>query len=241
VRENRTGVSRYNQGLDAESLNKTLGGLDRIMSAASQRQDLIARTFAETAIKRLYRLVYCAIRRAATGPVTWWSGRGDAFHVCDPTQWPDELDLSVDVVGIGNREQSLGHLAMVGTLQEKLIALQGGGTDGPFVTAANVAQGAQKLADLLGYRTPGLFFQVPDALARPAPPAPPPIDPALLAAQAQIEIAREAARADIEIKREKARADAAVAAFKAVQWAEIERMKAGLTGGAARGGPRKTD
>ena len=34
VRENRTGVSRYNQGLDAESLNKTLGGLDRIMSAA---------------------------------------------------------------------------------------------------------------------------------------------------------------------------------------------------------------
>ena len=46
VRENRTGVSRYNQGLDAESLNKTLGGLDRIMSAASQRQDLIARTFA---------------------------------------------------------------------------------------------------------------------------------------------------------------------------------------------------
>ena len=55
VRENRTGVSRYNQGLDAESLNKTLGGLDRIMSASQQRQDLIARTFAETAIKRLAR------------------------------------------------------------------------------------------------------------------------------------------------------------------------------------------
>jgi hypothetical protein len=53
VRENRTGVSRYNQGLDAESLNKTLGGLDRIMSASQQRQDLIARVFAETAIKRL--------------------------------------------------------------------------------------------------------------------------------------------------------------------------------------------
>ena len=67
VRENRTGVSRYNQGLDAESLNKTLGGLDRIMSAAQQRQDLIARVFAETAIKRLYRLIYRAIKRPRLG------------------------------------------------------------------------------------------------------------------------------------------------------------------------------
>src|SRR4029077_3307888 len=39
VRKTRPGASRYNQGLDAESLNKTLGGLDRIMSAAQQRQD----------------------------------------------------------------------------------------------------------------------------------------------------------------------------------------------------------
>src|SRR4029453_4666225 len=68
ARETRTGVSRYNQGLDAESLNKTLGGLDRIMSASQQRQGLIARVFAETAIKRLYRLVYRAIKRAAPGP-----------------------------------------------------------------------------------------------------------------------------------------------------------------------------
>jgi hypothetical protein len=28
VRENRTGVSRYNHGLDAESQNKTLGGFE---------------------------------------------------------------------------------------------------------------------------------------------------------------------------------------------------------------------
>ena len=84
VRENRTGVSRYNQGLDAESLNKTLGGLDRIMSASQQRQDLIARTFAETAIKRLYRLIYRAIKRAATGPVSYWTGRGEALPAAIP-------------------------------------------------------------------------------------------------------------------------------------------------------------
>jgi hypothetical protein len=228
VRENRTGVSRYNQGLDAESLNKTLGGLDRIMSASQQRQDLIARTFAETAIKRLYRLVYRAIKRAAAGPVAYWTGRGNGFASCDPSQWPDELELSVDVVGIGNREQALGHLAMVGALQEKLIALQGGRADGPFVTAENVANGAQKLTEALGYKTAGVFFQPPEKVAamRANATTAASIDPVLLAAQAQIEIQREAARADIEIKREKARADMAIAAFKARQWAEVERFKA---------------
>jgi hypothetical protein len=232
VRENRTGVSRYNQGMDAESLNKTLGGLDRIMSAAQQRQDLIARVFAETAIKRLYRLIYRAIKRAAGGPVTWWPGRGGAFASCDPSQWPDEMELTVDVVGIGNREQAIGHLALVGNLQEKLLALQGGRPDGPFVTAENIANGAQKLTETLGYKTPGLFFQPPERIAGPAAPPPTPPEPApspeLLAAQAQIEILRQAATLDAEIKREKAQADIAIAAFKARQWAEIERFKAGL-------------
>ena len=234
VRENRTGVSRYNQGLDAESLNKTLGGLDRIMSASQQRQDLIARTFAETAIKRLYRLIYRAIKRAATGPVSYWKGRGDGFATCDPTQWPDELELSVDVVGIGNREQALGHLSMVGTLQEKLIALQGGRADGPFVTAENVANGAQKLTEALGYKTAGVFFQPPERVAAIRAEATPAasVDPALLVAQEQIALQREAAQADIQIKRDKAQADMAIAAFKARQWAEIERFKAGLAQGA---------
>ena len=233
VRENRTGVSRYNQGLDAESLNKTLGGLDRIMSAASQRQDLIARTFAETAIKRLYRLIYRAIKRAATGPVAYWPIMGGAFASCDPSQWPDDMDLSVDVVGIGNREQAIGHLALVGTLQEKLIALQGGRADGPFVTAENIANGAQKLTETLGYKTSGLFFQPADKVMQAAslpvpPPSQPPPNLELVTAQAQIEIMRQAAAADLQIKREKAQADIAIAEFKARQWAEIGRFKVGL-------------
>ncbi|MBY0320952.1 MAG: hypothetical protein K2X72_19675 [Reyranella sp.] len=230
VRENRTGVSRYNQGLDADSLNKTLGGLDRIMSASQQRQDLIARVFAETAIKRLYRLIYRAIRQAATGPVRYWPGGASAFADCDPTQWPDDMDLSVDVVGIGNREQSLGHLAMIGSLQEKLIALQGGRTDGPFVTAGNIASGAQKLAETLGYRTPGLFFQTTEQVTAGTPPAPPtiPIDPGVMLANAEIERLREQTAAEIRIKEQKAAAEIEIARFKARHWVEIQRLKSGM-------------
>ncbi len=110
--------------------------------------------------------------------------------------------------------------------------MQGGHANGPFVTAENIANGAQKLAEALGYKTPGVFFQPPEKVGSVPPeaaPAPPPApDPALQAAQAQIELLREAASVDAQIKREKAQADIAVAAFKARQWAEIERFKAGL-------------
>jgi hypothetical protein len=229
VRENRTGVTRYNQGLDADSLNKTLGGLDRIMSASQQRQDLIARVFAETAIKRLYRLVYRAIKRAAKGPVRYWPGAASGFADCDPTLWPDDMDLSVDVVGIGNREQALGHLALIASFQEKLIALQGGRTNGPFVSAANIASGAQKLAETLGYRTPGLFFQTAEQMAEAAPisETEAAVHPAVMVANAQIARLREQTEADIRIKEQKAASEIEIARFKAQHWADLQRRKIG--------------
>jgi hypothetical protein len=102
------------------------------------------------------------------------------------------------------------------------------------VTAENIVNGAQKLTEILGYKTPGLFFQSADKVLESAalPPAQPPsqstLSPELVTAQAQIEILREAAATDLQIKREKAQADIAIAEFKARQWAEIERFKAGL-------------
>lgn len=54
MRENRTGITRYNQGSDASSLNKTASGISQIMNASQARIELIARVFAETAMKDLY-------------------------------------------------------------------------------------------------------------------------------------------------------------------------------------------
>jgi hypothetical protein len=232
VRENRTGIVRNNQGLDADSLNKTASGMNMLMSAAQQRQELIARVLAETAIKRLYRLVYRAIKRACAGPMKYWSGK--QFANCDPSRWPDEMELSVNVgLGTGSKDQAIQHLALIGTLQEKLIALQGGQADGPYVMPENIANAAQKVTETLGFKTPGLFFQPPDRIAAAVPttvepqPAPPP-DPAVALAMAQIEIAKQSAAADAEIKRLKAQADIEIARWKARQWAEVERYKAGL-------------
>lgn len=54
IKENRTGVTRYNQGLDSKTLNKTATGISIIHGASQQRIELMARIFAETGMRRLY-------------------------------------------------------------------------------------------------------------------------------------------------------------------------------------------
>ena len=119
------------------------------------------------------------------------------------------MELSVDVVGIGNREQALGHLSLVGTLQEKLIALQGGRADGPFVTAGERRRRSPEADRGAGLQNGGRVFPTVRQ-GEAAGGAPKPRQggrksrPVLLAAQAQIARQFEAAQADIQIKRDKA-------------------------------------
>ena len=58
---------------------------------------------------------------------------------------------------------------------------------GPFVTAENIANSAQKVTETLGFKSPGLFFQPPErvAAAGEAPTQPqPPQDPGVALAVA---------------------------------------------------------
>lgn len=56
-KENRTGITRYNQGLDANSLNKTATGISAILGQSAQRLELVARMFAETGLYELFRFM----------------------------------------------------------------------------------------------------------------------------------------------------------------------------------------
>src|SRR4051812_30295620 len=60
--EIRTGVSRHNQGLNPDDLNKTATGVSLIQQAAAQRVELIARIFAE-GVRELVRGVLGLIQR----------------------------------------------------------------------------------------------------------------------------------------------------------------------------------
>lgn len=218
VRENRTGISRYNQGLDADSLNKTATGINNIMSAAQQRQELMARVLANTAVSRLMRHVYRAIKRVANGPVKYYAN-GD-WQECDPTKWPDDMHLIVAVgTGTGNKMQEVQNLLLLGSGQEKLVQAQGG-VNGPLVKLEHVANTFRKLAEAAGFRATAQFvasqkdIQQAQAMMAGQPPPPP---PEVLKAQAEIEVMRQKAEADIQIKMMEAQAKI-----------EIERAKAGI-------------
>ena len=58
VREQRTGITRYSQGMDADSLNKTATGVNVILTQAQMRVELIARIFAETGVKDMFGKIF---------------------------------------------------------------------------------------------------------------------------------------------------------------------------------------
>lgn len=222
VKENRTGVVRNNQGLDADSLNKTATGMNMLMGAAQQRVELIARVFAETVVKRIYRLIYRAEKKAAKGPVKYFNGR--TFVECDPTKWPDDMEMSVNV-GSGSREQALQGLTLVATAQEKAITLQGG-DEGPYVTPDNVANLLQKLTETIGYKTPGLFFQPPEKATEMKKGQQPKQDPKMVEVQAKIAADQAAFQAEQALNQQKLEADIMAKQRQAAIDMQLAREKA---------------
>lgn len=122
MRENRLGVTKYNQGLDANSLNKTAHGVERIMTAAEKRLLMTLRIFAETGVKDLFKKVLRLICMYQDKPAT--VRMRNQWVDFDPRGWSSEMDVTVDV-GLGNadNQQMLMHLQMIGGWMEKVMPL----------------------------------------------------------------------------------------------------------------------
>lgn len=108
-KENRTGVTRYNQGTDADTLNKTATGISAIMSASQQRVELIARNFAEGGVKDLFyafaqmNIDFLQEPEAIRLNQEW--------QLIDPKAIDIFFDVNVDVaLGTGTRDQMVQHL-----------------------------------------------------------------------------------------------------------------------------------
>jgi hypothetical protein len=209
VREQRTGITRYNQGLDADTLNKTATGINAIQSASQQRLELIARIFAETGVKRAFKRVLELVAKHQQAPrIIRLRNRWVAM---DPRGWSDEMDLTVTVgLGTGNRDQQVLTLLKLLDLDERIVALQGG-VAGPLVTARNVYNKLVKLVEAAGLKSAESYYSDPGT-ALPAPPAPPPPDPMLALAAMEREMAELKARiaAEAEIAKAKIQAEAQI-------------------------------
>ena len=109
--QKRTGVTSYNQGLDANSLNKTATGITRIMDASAQRIELIARVMAETGIKPLYQKLLMLnqqfidqtiVIRVFNRPVE-----------ISPDDLIGDFDVTVDVGGATGRDETRSQQMML--------------------------------------------------------------------------------------------------------------------------------
>lgn len=155
MKEKRTGVTAYNQGLDSNSLNKTATGVQQIMNAAAQRLELVARTFAETGVKELFLLVHRLVRKHYVKPDV--VKLRNKWVEVDPREWKDRDDLSISVgLGTGNKDQQLAHLTQI-------IQLQAMGLQLGITTPKNVYNAASKMTQNAGFKNPEEFWSDPDS------------------------------------------------------------------------------
>lgn len=202
-RENRTGLTRYNQGLDAESLNKTAAGMAQILSQSQIRLKLVARLFAERGMKRLVRLVHSMTRRHQDFPRL--IKLRNEFVTVDPREWRDRQNLTASVgLGAGNKGEQMQGITQLLQIQMPMLA-QGL----PFVNPQNVFSSLSKLTELLGYKDVQNYFTDPSKMPQKSPEQIQQEKTQAMQQQAQME-------AYIEGEKEKA---------KAAGRAEGERMK----------------
>lgn len=188
VKENRTGVTKYNQGSDADSLNKTARGITQIMSAAQQRVDLIARIFAETGVSELFILILQCIskyqKKARTIKVA------GSWTPIDPRGWESMFKMQINVgLGTGNKDQQLMHLTTVAQMQKELLL----GGKGNIVSDENLYNTQRKIVENAGLKDAELYFTDPGKNPQPEQPKP---DPAM----ADVQRKAQADEANAKIK-----------------------------------------
>lgn len=101
--ENRTGFTKYSQGLDGENLNKTAHGIDIITQKSDMRLRLMSR-FAGAAIKVMFRKLLKLVLQYQKERE--WIRVSGQFLPIDPQEWRDEFDITINVgLGHGTKQQ----------------------------------------------------------------------------------------------------------------------------------------
>ena len=184
VRENRTGVTRYNQGLDANTLNKTAHGIQSIMNAAQQRIELIARVFAETGVKDMFLALHALLQKHQK--VSKLIRLRNQWVPVDPSEWRKRYNMTVHVgLGTGDQTALLQHLLAIYQIQKELLPLGLVKPENLYATAAAIVEAG-------GKKMPEVYFTPPESNELP----PPPPDPAAQAQMAKVQVDQQKLQLD---------------------------------------------
>lgn len=201
AKENRTGWTRYSQGLDANSLNKTATGVQMIMNASQKRMKLMARIVAEALVAPMFRGVYKTLMDYGMDRITYrLNGK---FVTIDPQDWKDQYDMTINV-GIGTGDVQQQSQFMLQIAQAQAMAMQGG-LGGVLVTPKNLYNLQARLAENAGFKNPAEFWTDPET-AQPQPPKP---DPKVQAEQAKLQSEQQKTAAQMQLDVQKTQAQMA--------------------------------
>jgi hypothetical protein len=177
VREARTGITKSAQGLDADTLNsKTATGVNTLMTQTQMRSELIARIFAETGVKDLFRKIFeLMVKYQDRERVVMLNNQ---YIPVKPTEWKDKFNISIVVgLGTGSKEQQTVMLNSILERQIQAFQLQGG-KEMPMVTLKNIYNTLSKVIENAGLKNVESYFVDPDiGKQMMPPPQPPPLTP----------------------------------------------------------------
>lgn len=229
VQAKRTGVSDATQGLDPNVLqNVTATAVAAFQNASAGKLELIARNFAETGVKSLFKGILHLLCKYQDRPRIIRM-RGQYIPI-DPREWSNQYDVSISVgLGTGNKQEQMAMLAMILSKQEGI--LQQFGPANPLVTVGQYRETLGRMIEAAGFKDSAMFFkqitpEIDQQLSNPPPQQQQPdpnIQALMMQAQAQIEVDRQKAMADIQAKREKAAAEIQLAREKAAAEMQLKR------------------
>jgi hypothetical protein len=112
VREQRTGITKQSMGLDADSLQSTTATAVAATMAASQGKiEMIARVFAETGVRALFRgILHLVTKYQNKDKIVRLNNE---FVSIDPREWDNMYDVQINV-GLGTAQKTRANAVLDG-------------------------------------------------------------------------------------------------------------------------------
>jgi len=174
IKSGRTGVNPKTQGLPADVLKShvTQGAVTSALTNAQGRLELVARIFADTGVRNMFKQIYNMIQRYEDRKKV--VRLDNKYFEIDPGSWREDLDVDIQVgIGYGDQDVRLQNITNFTGLIEK-VATQTKG----IIQPQNIYNLVVEVADEMGIKNVDKFVSQP-------PTEPMPLSPQEQLAQAQ--------------------------------------------------------
>ena len=202
LKEARTGISKASAGLDAGALqSSTAAAVNATVSAAQQHIEMIARIFAETGMKQLYRIVLHLLTTHQDQPRM--VRLTNEFVPIDPRAWNANMDVSINIaLGKGSDTERMMMLKQIGDMQKEAITQMG--PINPLTDMVKLSNTLKAMTELAGFKDASQFWSDPTQFQPPQEEKKPDLNEQLIMVQIQqIQADMQKKAAELSLERDK--------------------------------------